>query len=73
MRQGQETSVLQCPCGRAILCEVRHLGERLGALAFYESEASTSTTHAAERIERCPDCGEPLDFVRLLVETFKRT
>jgi hypothetical protein len=71
MMHGEETSVVQCSCGRSILCGVRHLEGGLGTLAFYENAASTSMTHAAERIERCPDCGEPLDIARLLVENFK--
>jgi hypothetical protein len=71
MVQGEEASVLQCPCGQAILCQIRHLGERLGALAFYNNSAST-TTHDAQRIESCPGCGEPLEFLRLYVETLRR-
>jgi hypothetical protein len=66
----ENASVLQCACGHAIHCQVRHLGENLDALAFYDSAAS-NTTHA-ERIERCPDCGEPLEFLRLYVENPKR-
>ena len=71
MKEGEGESVLQCPCGHAVLCQVAHLGERLGALAFYDNAAS-STTHAAERIERCPGCGEPLEFLKLWVENLRR-
>jgi hypothetical protein len=71
MMQGEDASVLQCACGHTILCQVRHLGERLGALAFYDNAAS-STTHGAERIERCPGCEEPLEFLRLWVENLRR-
>ena len=72
MMQGEQASVMQCACGHAILCQVRHLGERLGALAFYDNAAASSTTHDPERIESCPGCGEPLEFLRLYVETLRR-
>ncbi len=70
MMQGEEASVMRCACGHAILCQVRHLGESLGALGFYDSAASNTTL--AERIESCPGCGEPLEFLRLWVETLRR-
>ncbi len=63
--------MLQCACGHAIVCQVRHLVEGLGALSFYKSAAS-STTHEVERIESCPGSGEALEFLRLYVETLKR-
>lgn len=72
MVQGQEASVLWCPCGHAILCQVRSLGERLGALAFYDNAASTTTHDDAERLESCPGCGEPLEFLRLYLETLRK-
>jgi hypothetical protein len=67
MVQGEGASVLQCPCGHAILCRIRHLGERLGALAFYDYAATNETY--AQRIESCPGCGQTLEFLRLYVET----
>ena len=69
MVQGEQASVMRCVCGHAILCRVRHLGERLGALAFYDNAASNETY--AQRIESCPGCGEVLEFLRLYVETLR--
>jgi hypothetical protein len=48
MMEGEGASVLQCPCGRAVLCQVRQLGERLGALAFYDN-ATSSTSLRCEK------------------------
>jgi hypothetical protein len=63
---GAEMATLQCRCGYAILCEVRRLGERLGALAFFDHE-TTSETYA-KRVESCPGCGEQLEFLMLWIE-----
>ncbi len=54
---------LQCPCGYAILCDVRCFRERLGTLAFLDNE-QTSQTYG-ERVRSCPGCGEQLEAVRL--------
>jgi hypothetical protein len=63
---GQEASTLQCACGRAILCQVRRLGERLSTLAFFD-DMPTSQTHG-ERVESCPGCGEQLEFLTLMLK-----
>jgi hypothetical protein len=65
-----EMATLQCGCGYAILCEVRCLGERLGALAFFDDEP-TSATHG-KSVKSCPGCGEHLEFLRLSVENLRR-
>jgi hypothetical protein len=59
-------ATLQCRCGYAILCEVRRLGEHLGNLAFFDNEPTSETY--GERVESCPGCGEPLEFLKLWME-----
>ena len=70
MVQGEEeVSPLQCICGHAILCEVQRLGERLSTLAFFDAEP-TSEIHG-EGIDNCPGCGEPLEFLRILLKNLR--
>jgi hypothetical protein len=66
----EEVATLRCTCGHAIVCEVRRLGERVGALAFFDAEP-TSEIHG-ERVENCPGCGEQLEFLMLLLKNLPR-
>jgi hypothetical protein len=65
-----EAVTLRCPCGHAILCEVRRLVERVGIVAFFDDE-STSETYG-ERVRSCPGCGEQLEFHTLLLRNLRR-
>jgi hypothetical protein len=69
-RGQEEASTLQCPCAHDLLCEVRRLGERLGALAFFDNEPTSETY--GERVENCPGCGEHLEFLMLLLKNLRR-
>ncbi len=69
MVQGEGVT-LQCPCGYAILCDVRCFRERLGTLAFLDNE-QTSQTYG-ERVKSCPGCGEQLEVVRLFSKSMGR-
>lgn len=66
----EEAVTLCCPCGYAILCEVRRLVERMGTVAFFDGE-STSETYG-ERVRNCPGCGEQLEFLTLLLSNLRR-
>jgi hypothetical protein len=63
LMRSHEVFALQCPCGYAILCDVRCFRERLGTLAFLDNE-QTSQTYG-KRVRSCPGCGEQLEVVRL--------
>ena len=69
MVQGEGVT-LQCPCGYAILCEVRRLYEGVGTFAFFDNEP-TSNIHG-ERVKSCPGCGEHLEFLRLWYENRRK-
>ena len=66
----EEALTLWCPCGYAILCEVRRLVERMGNVTFVDDE-STSETYG-ERVRSCPGCGEQLEFLTLLLRNLRR-
>lgn len=66
MAWGREMATLQCRCGYAILCKVRCLGERLSTVAFFDA-VPMSEIHG-ESVESCPGCGEPLEFLMLLLK-----
>ena len=66
----EEVATLQCPCGYAILCEVRSLMECLGAAVFFDDESKSETY--GERIESCPGCGKQLEFLSLLLSNRRR-
>jgi hypothetical protein len=68
--RGREMAILQCACGYAILCEVRCLGERLGALDLFDHDPTSETY--GERVKNCPGCGEHLGFLGLLLENLQR-
>ena len=65
-----EAITLQCPCGYAILCEVRSLMERLGAAVFFDDEPTSETY--GEQVKSCPGCGEQLAFLTLLLRNLRR-
>jgi hypothetical protein len=54
----QQTAVLCGACGHGIYCTLERKGERLGLLAFFDNEPSSSTY--GEQIEHCPGCGKKL-------------
>ena len=60
--RSHEAFALQCPCGYAILCDVRCSRERLGTLALLDNEP-TSQTYG--EVKSCPGCGEQVEIVRL--------
>lgn len=65
--QRVETAVrmtVGCSCGYPLACEVEREGERLGFLAFFDGEPTSSAD--GERIEHCPGCGQRLVLHRLL-------
>ena len=68
--QGEEVATLKCPCGYAILCEVRSSIERLGAAVFLDEEPTSETY--GERVHSCPGCGEELEFLTLLLRNLRR-
>ncbi len=61
----EEVATLQCPCGYAILCEMRSSIERLGAAVFFDGELRSETY--GETVKSCPGCGEQLTFLALLL------
>ncbi len=61
----EQVATLQCPCGYALLCEVRSLAERLGVVVFFDDEPTSEAY--SERVESCPGCGEQLEFLTLLL------
>ena len=67
---GLEAVTLQCPCGYAVLCEVRSLMERLGTAVFFDDEPTSETY--GKQVESCPGCGEHLTFLALLLRNQQR-
>ncbi len=65
-----EAVSLQCPCGYAIVCEVRSLMERLGAAVFFDDEPTSEIY--GEQVKSCPGCGEQLTFLALLLRNQRR-
>ena len=66
----EEAVTPRCPCGYAILCEVRRMVECMGTVAYFDDE-STSETYG-ERVRNCPGCGEQLEFHTLLLKNLRR-
>ena len=62
----QQTAVLCSACGHGIYCKLERKGVRLGLLAFFDDEPSSSTY--GERVEHCPSCGKRLVIHNLLTK-----
>jgi hypothetical protein len=60
----REATALGCGCGYPVSCQVEREGARLGFLAFFDDEPTSSTY--GERIEHCPECGSSLALDNLL-------
>jgi hypothetical protein len=57
-KSNQEAYRLLCKCSYKVRCEIISYGERLGELAFFNDEETSSTQ--GERIWNCPGCRSPL-------------
>ena len=55
---------LECQCGHSIYCDVRHNGDRLGFLAFFDAQEFSETY--GEQLANCPECGAWLGVHLLL-------
>ena len=54
----EDVVMLFCACSYEILCGVRHQGERLGTLGFFDAGPQSETRD--KQVTSCPGCGERL-------------
>jgi hypothetical protein len=66
MEKGQKAA-LGCTCGYPLACEVERERERLGFLAFFDDEPTSSAD--GEPIQHCPGCGQRLALHNLQPRT----